>query len=300
MPRSVVGLPALMDITPGIASVSIALIDGPVASDHPDLVTASVRALPGLSATACEKPDSIACRHGTLVAGVLHAKRGSIAPGICPGCTLLVRPVFSESAPVAQAGGLPSAPLEEVANAILEAIEVGAKIINLSVSLEEPNSRAERATEQALDRAAWRGAVVVAAAGNQGLLGSSVITRHPWVIPVVACDRRGQVMDLSNLGNSVGRRGVAAPGQQVMSLAATGGYASFTGTSAAVPFVTGTIALLWSAFPNATATSLRLAVTGNPLRRRSVTPPMLDAFTAYQALAKTMKAIQGDRTHTER
>ena len=30
-----------------------------------------------------------------------------------------------------------------------------------------------------------RGAIVVAAAGNQGgMLGSSAVTRHPWVIPV--------------------------------------------------------------------------------------------------------------------
>ena len=49
---------------------------------------------------------------------------------------------------------------------------------------------------------------MVAAAGNQGTLGSSAITRHPWVIPVVACDLRGRPMNESNLGSSIGRRGL--------------------------------------------------------------------------------------------
>ena len=36
--------------------------------------------------------------HGTYVAGILAARRGSGAPAICPGCTLLVRPIFLETA----------------------------------------------------------------------------------------------------------------------------------------------------------------------------------------------------------
>jgi subtilisin family serine protease len=279
--RRLVGLPALMDVTAGIPEVCVALVDGPVARDHPDLATENVRALPGRTSSECGKPASIACKHGTLVAGLLHAKRDSVAPGICPGCTLLVRPIFSN----AQSDGMPDASLEEVATAILEAIAGGARIINLSAGLVDLHSRVERALEQALDQSAHRGVMVVAAAGNQGLLGSSVLTRHPWVIPVVGCDRRGRVMEESNLGRSIGRRGIAAPGEDVTSLKVGGGHATFSGTSAAVPFVTGTIALLWSAFPEASVTQIRLAVTGNPLRRRSVTPPLLDSWAAYQALA---------------
>jgi hypothetical protein len=55
-----------------------------------------------------------------------------------------------------------------------------------------------------LTRRPNRGVLFVAAAGNQGALGSSVITRHPWLIPVVACDRSGRVMAVSNLGASIG------------------------------------------------------------------------------------------------
>ena len=68
----------------------------------------------------------------------------------------------------------------------------GARIINLSLALAQRSTRGEQALEEALNQAVRRGVIVVAAAGNQGTLGSSAITRHPWVIPVVACDLRGQ------------------------------------------------------------------------------------------------------------
>ena len=106
-----------------------------------------------------------------------------------------------------------------------------------------------------------RGVIVVAAAGNQGTLGSSAITRHPWVIPVVACDLRGRPTNESNLGSSIGRRGLGAPGDGITSLGAEGQPVTFGGTSVAVPFVTGAIALLWSEFPAASAAQIKLAVT---------------------------------------
>lgn len=255
--RALIGLPTLMERTAGAAAVAVALIDGPVALDHPDLASGNVRVLSGTA--DCRQPNGMACSHGTFVAGLLHARRDGHVPGICPDCTLLVRPIFTETEPVAQPGGLPSATLAEVAAAILEAIDAGACVINLSVGVAEQGPGSERAVEQALDAAAQHGVIVVAAAGNQGVVGSSVITRHPWVTPVVACDSFGRVMALSNLGASIGRRGLAAPGENIESLAAAGGTVRFSGTSAAVPSVTGTFALLWSAFPAANATHLRLA-----------------------------------------
>jgi subtilisin family serine protease len=119
-----------------------------------------------------------ACRHGTFVAGVLLAKRGSAAPAICLGCSLLVRSIFPESA--TENGKLPSATPQELAAAILEAIEAGTRLLNLSAAMVEPSSKGERALQVALDYAAQRGVVLIAAAGNQGLVGSSIITRRPW------------------------------------------------------------------------------------------------------------------------
>ncbi len=95
-------------------------------------------------------------------------------------------------------------------------------------------------------------------------------------------------MGESNLGGSIGRRGLSAPGENITSLGAGGKPLTFGGTSAAAPFVTGAIALLWSEFPNASATQIKLAVTQAGRRQRNtIVPPLLDAWAAYQAMARS-------------
>jgi len=273
-----------MRLTSGRADTRIALIDGPVATHHRDLSGANIQQIPGLPGT-CELA-SLACLHGTFVAGILCARRGSQAPAICPACTLLVRPIFAEAS--SRVFQMPSATPQELAKAIFDSIDAGAHIINLSAALSQPSSKGERHLEESLDRAAHRGVIVVVAAGNQGAVGSSAITRHPWVIPVIACDRRGRPISYSNVGNSIGRRGLSAPGEGITSLAFDGQLPSFGGTSAAAPFVTGALALLRSMFPNATAAALRLAITGaSGPRRATVVPPLLNAWAAYQSLLRT-------------
>jgi subtilisin family serine protease len=234
----------------------------------------------------CTQANNTACLHGTFVAGILCAKRDSVAPAICPGCTVLVRPIFAEMT----SGDLhiPSATPQELAAAIIECIEAGVRMINLSLALTQPSSKGERELEQALNHAAKRGVIIVAAAGNQGTLGSTAITRHTWVIPVVAYDLEARPMNHSNLGSSIGRRGLGAPGEDVTSLGADGKPLTFGGTSAATPFVTGAIALLWSAFPRATAAEVRFAVTqAYAPRRATAVPPLLDAWGAYQFITAT-------------
>jgi hypothetical protein len=141
--------------------------------------------------------------------------------------------------------------------------------------------------KHALDQAARRGIIVVAAAGNQGTLGSTAITRHPWVIPVVAYDLQGRPMGQSNLGRSIGRRGLGAPGDGITSLGAGGKPLTLGGTSAAAPIVTGAIALLWSEFPAASAAAVKFAVAQASARRRNtVVPPLLDTWAAYQLMTK--------------
>jgi subtilisin family serine protease len=200
-----------------------------------------------------------------------------------------VRPIFTETSSAQEA--VPSATPAELAQAILDVIGAGARVINLSVALVQQSGSGEVELGRALDHTARKGVVVVVAAGNQGALGSSVITRHPWVIPVVAYDLQGHVMALSNLGGSIGRRGLGAPGEGVTSLRAAGGSLTLSGTSVATPFLTGAVSLLWSCFRNASAAEIKLAVSGASLRRHAIAPPLLDAESAYEALAPRKRSI---------
>jgi subtilisin family serine protease len=290
-PLDLVGLTPLINHTCGRPDVTIGLIDGPVAMNHPELASQHIREIPGNGSGTCTQANSMACLHGTFVAGILSAKRGSSAPAICPDCTLLIRPVFTEATAAAGNIQMPGATPQELAAAIIECIDVGARVINLSLALAQPSSKGERELEQVLDHATKRGVIIVAAAGNQGTLGSTAITRHSWVIPVVACDLRGRPMNESNLGSSIGRRGLSAPGEAITSLATVGNPLTLGGTSVATPFVTGAIALLWSAFPTATAAQVKFAVTqAYAPRRTTVLPPLLNAWGAYQFMVKAQKS----------
>ena len=178
----------------------------------------------------------------------------------------------------------PSASPGALADAIVDCIEAGAQILNLSVALATPSPNREPKLEEALDHSAARSTIVVAAAGNQGTLGGSAITRHPWVIPVAACNTAGRPMAASNLGSSIARRGLMAPGDAVTSLGMNGRPVTSGGTSAAAPFVTGAIALLWSMFPEARPAEVKSMVTRAGVRRATVVPPLLDAWAAYQLM----------------
>ncbi|MGB0092560.1 MAG: S8 family serine peptidase [Solirubrobacteraceae bacterium] len=203
-PLELVGLPSVLAMTRGTPEIVVGLVDGPVAARHAGFKRARIR---GFGAgTLCDLPDSAACAHGTFMAGIMVADRESAAPGICCDCTLLVRPIFRE-----HGVGMPSASAEEAARAIVECVDAGADVINLSAATGEPTTRKELALKAALDYAAGRRVLVVAAAGNQAALGSSEVTRHPGVVPVAAYDLAGRPVAESNLGRSVGRWGVGAP-----------------------------------------------------------------------------------------
>jgi hypothetical protein len=110
------------------------------------------------------------------------------------------------------------------------------------------------------------------------------------VIPVAACDLQGKPANESNLAGSFGKRGLLAPGVAVPSLGTGGQPVAADGTSAAAPFVTGTIALLWSEFPATTAADMRCAVA--PVarcRKATIVPRLLDALAAYELLRTNPK-----------
>ena len=93
-------------------------------------------------------------------------------------------------------------------------------------------------------------------------------------------------MGISNLGASIGRCGLGAPGEAVTSLGVTDPL-TIGGTSAATPFVTGAVALIWSEFSAATGAEVRSAlIQALAARRTTIVPPLLNAWAGYQLMAK--------------
>lgn len=284
-PFELINLAPVMALTQGRPEIIIGLIDGPVAKDHPELRKESLRDLKE-TPSQCDQTRSAACLHGTYIAGILGGTRFSRAPGICPKCTILVRPIFAEV--LEGMDRMLSSTPEELAGAIVDCIEAGARLLNLSVALSHTSARGERRLAEALNYASRRGVIPVVAAGNQGVLGSSVITRHPWAVPVIAYDSRGQPLAYSNLGKSIGTRGLGAPGDNITGLGLNGQPVSLSGTSVAVPFVSGAAALLWSEFPSASVAQLKWAMgQSRGQRRPAIVPPLLDAWAAYEVLRQT-------------
>lgn len=279
-PLDLVGLSRLMERVPGSPSIAVALLDGPVRIDHPELAQGRITAIDPRR-EGCAVADGAACVHGTFVAGLLSGRRGGTGLGICAGCRLLVRPIFAEGA------GPPRTTAQLLAAAVVAAVDAGARVINLSAALVDPTPAGERILTQALRYAANRRVITVAAAGNGGAVGGSVITRHPWVIPVAACDATGRPTGLSNLGISIGRSGVRAPGARITGIGPASESLTLDGTSVAAPFVTGTLALLFSAYPAAPAADLLAAVSAiHRLRKSTIVPPLLDAWSSFCLLAR--------------
>jgi subtilisin family serine protease len=86
-----------------------------------------------------------------------------------------LRPIFSEAAGLGHV--VPSASPEDLAEAIIDTVDGGARIINLSSALAQPSPKGENKLGEALNYAAHHCAIIVAAAGNQGTVGSSAISQ---------------------------------------------------------------------------------------------------------------------------
>jgi subtilisin family serine protease len=294
----------LMEFSSGSRKIVIGIIDGPVDFKHTDLQEAQLKTVNEFQLVECQNADSISCLHGTFITGMLCSKRGSVAPAICPECEVIIHPLFHDNGLInkninsskkvvsynytAMNQYIPSITVKEFTQAIVDVIKAGARIINLSVGLSEFPLIYSQQIQNAYDYALKNNVIIVISAGNQANIGYNYLLSNNWVIPVASCSDVGTLSPESNSGPTIGSRGLMAPGNNITSTAAGGGYINLSGTSFATPFVTGTFALLWSIFPNATAGELIYSVTRSVVSRpRSIIPPLLDAYKALEFL-KTM------------
>lgn len=291
-PLAQTGLQSLMHVSSGRRDVVIGIIDGPVDLNHSAFETSNIKTIRDSQFNACKNASSIACSHGTFVAGILCAKRGLPAPAICPGCQVILNPIFREEVKDNTSERdmiFPSTTAEELSNAIIETVDAGARIINLSLGLSTSSLTVYDSLQQAYDYSLQNGVIIVVAAGNQGNVGNISLINHNWLLPVAACNEDGMLDPISNFGPSIGNGGVMAPGINIRSTYPTSQYTHMSGTSFAAPFVTGAIALLWSLFPNSSPAAIIHSITqatslSSNNRRRSIIPPLLNAESSWNIL----------------
>jgi len=298
-----------MELSSGSRKIVIGIIDGPIDFTHNDLQEAHIRTINKSQLSECQNVDSMSCLHGTFITGMLCSKRGSVAPAICPECDIIIHPLFKDDGinnnnnnninsnrkafnynSTSMNKYIPYATVKEFTHAIADVIKAGAKIINLSVGISDFSLVSYQQLQNVYDYAIKNNVIIVISAGNQANIGYNYLFSNNWVIPVASCSSDGILSPESNSSPTIGRRGLMAPGNSINSTAAGGGYIHLSGTSFASPFVTGTFALLWSIFPDATAGELIYSVTKCTLTRpRSIIPPLLDAYKALEFLRNNIK-----------
>jgi hypothetical protein len=247
----------------GSPDITIAIIDGAVDGKHPDFKNTNITQLTAVNKetpNVCYDKSSPSCQHGTFITGILAAHRESLSPGMAPGCKYLVRPIFCEEKNLQDC---PTLSEKELAKAVNESIDAGANIINMSIGSTVQRSALSSELKRAYDRAQEKSVLLVGASGNQASQSVNSLFQHPWVIPVSAMDKMGNIEPSSNSGSWINHHGLLAPGSNITSASAGGGHQKMTGTSVAAPFVTGTAALLWSIEPNASAQQIHSSLLQN-------------------------------------
>lgn len=252
----------------GSNSVVVAIIDTGIDETHEDLARANFA--PGydfISNSAIAKGvDSDDNGHGTLVAGVLGAvtNNGIGIAGTNWQVTLM---------PIKALDGSGIGTSENVAKAIVWAVDHGATIINLSLG--GVGFGQDLGLASAITYAFQHNVVIVAAAGNDTAPNGGDLDQDPvfpicddngknMVIGVAAVDALDQKPSFSNYGKNC--VDVSAPGKRILSTISRdpitrakspNSYAYASGTSLAAPFVSGQAALLKALFPSATNRQIR-------------------------------------------
>jgi hypothetical protein len=243
----------------GSQSVVVAVVDTGVDLTHPDL---KANLLPGYDFVQHDTIPQDGEGHGTHVAGTIAARINGIGVvGVAPMVKIL---------PVRVLDNTGSGYTSDVIAGIKWAADHGARVINLSLGSTHYNVN----MKAVVDYAIGKGAVVIAAAGNDGD-GYNLPcypAAYPEVVAVAAVDANGRHAFFSNYGSYVD---IAAPGEKydydylygdgIFSTFLNGGYTAMSGTSMASPHVAGEAAQILSRHPEYTVAQVIAAIEGSAL-----------------------------------
>lgn len=233
-------LSAIWALTRGHPSIRIAVLDGPVDQSHPCFQGANLVEHRTLAQGGAEPGP--ASHHGTHVASILFGQHDSPVRGVAPACSGLVLPVFAD--------GPKNSPLLcsqlDLARAILQAVDLGAHLINISGGQLTPDGEPDPLLAKAIAACRDHNVLVIAAAGNDGCDCQHVPAALDRVLPVGAVDADGEPLQSSNWGTTYRTRGIVAPGENIPVAQPGGGLCTKTGTSYAAPLVSGVAGLLLS------------------------------------------------------
>ena len=217
------------------SGIKVGIIDTGIDRDHPDLV-ANIKGGFNTIAPTPQYPDPTDFEddhgHGTHCAGIIGAVDNTFGVvGVAPDAWLYGVKAFNSG------GG---AYTSDCIEGIEWCIDNGMQVISMSWGSYSSDPALEAAC-----KAAWDfGAVLVAAAGNEGyLLPNLYPAAYSYVMAISATDINDNVVPWSNYGDEIE---LAAPGASIYSTYLGGGYAYMSGTSMACPHVSGTVALVFA------------------------------------------------------
>jgi subtilisin family serine protease len=236
-------------ITEGSPDIRIAIIDGGVDMNHPDLAANIVGGFDASGEGAGGNVSATDNSHGTACAGIVAAIKdnGLGIAGIAPKCKLLSGRV-NFSLP-----GTTSS--QNLADAINWANwQANSDVISCSWKIESPVTAIEQAISSATTYGrAGLGSIVISGTGNQYQSTVKFPASLPNVIAVGATSKSDYKEDYSNYGGALD---ISAPGGfdniYTTDIAGALGYSNddytstFSGTSAATPHISGVAALILS------------------------------------------------------
>jgi flagellar hook assembly protein FlgD len=221
--------PKAWDTTRGATNISVAVIDGGVQTNHPDLTGKIINPYNAVTGGTTFISDD----HATHVAGIIAATMNQVGvAGIAPNVKIMPINVFSGEA----------ASTSDVVKGIYYAANNQADVINMSLG----SGYYSYAEEAAVNYAKSKGSIIIAAAGNDDTDEPMYPAALPSVIGVSATDNNDLITWFSNYGSYID---FSAPGESIYSTITGSSYQSMSGTSMASPVVSGVAALILSKNP---------------------------------------------------